>query len=177
MRNTLGKYTLNNLRGLSIEKVFIQSKANMMGVSLLPYKIVKPNQFCFVTITSRNSDKITLALNTSEEDYIVSSSYVTFEIIDTKLLDPQFLLLWFKRPEFDRYARFHSLGSARESFDYHNMEDVKIPLPPIKVQRSLVNIYRCAEEAKRIAEEADRLSREICPALMQHIIHEAETKE
>lgn len=177
MRNTLGKYTLNNLRGLSIEKVFIQSKANMMGVSLLPYKIVKPNQFCFVTITSRNSDKITLALNTSEEDYIVSSSYVTFEIIDTKLLDPQFLLLWFKRPEFDRYARFHSLGSARESFDYHNMEDVKIPLPPIEVQRSLVNIYRCAEEAKRIAEEADRLSREICPALMQHIIHEAETKE
>lgn len=177
MRNTLGKYTLNNLRGLSIEKVFIQSKANMMGVSLLPYKIVKPNQFCFVTITSRNSDKITLALNTSEEDYIVSSSYVTFEIIDTKLLDPQFLLLWFKRPEFDRYARFHSLGSARESFDYQNMEDVKIPLPPIEVQRSIVNIYRCAEEAKRIADEADRLSREICPALMQHIIHEAETKE
>mgnify|MGYP000009458345 FL=1 len=177
MRNTLGKYTLNNLRGLSIEKVFIQSKANMMGVSLLPYKVVKPNQFCFVTITSRNSDKITLALNTSEEDYIVSSSYVTFEIIDTKLLDPQFLLLWFKRPEFDRYARFHSLGSARESFDYQNMEDVKIPLPPIEVQRSIVNIYRCAEEAKRIAEEADRLSREICPALMQHIIHEAGTKE
>ena len=177
MRNTLGKYTLNNLRGLSIEKVFIQSKANMMGVSLLPYKIVKPNQFCFVTITSRNSDKITLALNTSEEDYIVSSSYVTFEIIDTKLLDPHFLLLWFKRPEFDRYARFHSLGSARESFDYQNMEDVKIPLPPIEVQRSIVNIYRCAEEAKRIADESDRLSREICPALMQHIIHEAETKE
>lgn len=174
IRNSLGEYTLDNLRGLSIEKVFIQSKANMTGVSLLPYKIVKPNQFCFVTITSRNSDKITLALNTSEEDYIVSSSYVTFEIIDTKLLDPQFLLLWFKRPEFDRYARFHSLGSARESFDYQNMEAVRIPLPPIEIQRSIVNIYRCAEEAKRIADEADRLSREICPALMQHIIHEAE---
>lgn len=174
IRNSLGEYTLDNLRGLSIEKVFIQSKANMTGVSLLPYKIVKPNQFCFVTITSRNSDKITLALNTSEEDYIVSSSYVTFEIIDTKLLDPQFLLLWFKRSEFDRYARFHSLGSARESFDYQNMEAVRIPLPPIEIQRSIVNIYRCAEEAKRIADEADRLSREICPALMQHIIHEAE---
>ena len=77
----------------------------------------------------------------------------------------------------DIYARFHSLGSARESFDYQNMEDVKIPLPPIEVQRSIVNIYRCAEEAKRIAEDADRLSREICPALMQHIIHEAGTKE
>lgn len=174
MRNASGKYTLDNLRGLSIEKVFIQSKANMAGVSLLPYKIVKPNQFCFVTITSRNSDKITLALNTSDEDYIVSSSYVTFEIVDTNLLCPQFLLLWFKRPEFDRYARFHSLGSARESFDFQNMEAVQIPLPPIEIQRSIVNIYHCAEEAKRIAEEADKLSREICPALMQHIIHEAE---
>lgn len=174
VRNSDGKYTLDNLRGLSIEKKFIPSKANMNGVSLLPYKIVKPKQFCFVTITSRNSEKITLALNTSSEDYIVSSSYVTFEIIDTEVLDPSFLLLWFKRPEFDRYARFHSLGSARESFDYENMEEVRIPLPNIDTQRAIVNIYHCAEEAKRIAEEADRLSREICPAIMQHLIHESD---
>ena len=176
-RNSNGIYTLDNLRGLSIEKIFIPSKANMNGVSLLPYKIVRPNQFCFVTITSRNSDKITLALNTSEEDYIVSSSYITFEIDDIDVLDPHFLLLCFKRPEFDRYARFHSLGSARESFDYQDMCKVRIPLPPIDVQRAIVNIYHCAEEAKRIAEEADRLSREICPALMQHIIHEADDCE
>jgi type I restriction enzyme S subunit len=167
---------LENLRGLSIEKKFIPSKANMNGVSLLPYKIVKPKQFCFVTITSRNSEKITLALNTSSEDYIVSSSYVTFEIIDTEVLDPSFLLLWFKRPEFDRYARFHSLGSARESFDYENMEEVRIPLPNIDTQRAIVNIYHCAEEAKRIAEEADRLSREICPAIMQHLFHESDNQ-
>ena len=176
VRNSDGKYTLKNLRGLSIEKKFIQSKANMNGVSLLPYKIVKPNQFCFVTITSRNSEKITLALNTSSEDYIVSSSYVTFEIKDTEILDPSFLLLWFKRPEFDRYARFHSLGSARESFDYENMEEVKIPLPGIDIQRAIVNIYNCAEEAKHVAEEADRLSKEICPALMQHLIHNSESQ-
>lgn len=172
-RNYDGRYTLKSLRGLSIEKKFIQSKANMNGVSLLPYKIVKPQQFCFVTITSRNSEKITLALNTSTEDYIVSSSYVTFEIKDTEILDPNFLLLWFKRPEFDRYARFHSLGSTRESFDYENMEEVRIPLPDIEIQRAIVNIYHCAEESKRIAEEADRLSKEICPALMQHLIHES----
>ena len=176
VRNSDGKYTLENLRGLSIEKKFIPSKANMNGVSLLPYKIVKPKQFCFVTITSRNSEKITLALNTSSEDYIVSSSYVTFEIIDTEVLDPSFLLLWFKRPEFDRYARFHSLGSARESFDYENMEEVRIPLPNIDTQRAIVNIYHCAEEAKRIAEEADRLSREICPAIMQHLFHESDNQ-
>ena len=173
-RNSDGKYTLDNLRGLSIEKKFIASKANMNGVSLLPYKIVKPNQFCFVTITSRNSDKITLALNTSSDDYIVSSSYVTFEIKDTEVIEPEFLLLWFKRPDFDRYARFHSWGSTRESFNYSDMERVKIPLPDIEIQRAIVNIYHCAEEAKRIAAEADRLSREICPALMQHLIHESE---
>ena len=173
-RNEDGAHTIEDLRGLSVEKKFIASKANMDGVSLLPYKIVRPNQFCFVTITSRNSDKITLALNTSEDEYIVSSSYVTFEVKDIDELDSHFLLLWFKRPEFDRYARFHSWGSAREAFGYEQMEKVRIPLPPIDVQRAIVNIYHCAEEAKRIAEEADRLSREICPALMQHIIHEAE---
>ena len=171
-RNADGKYTLDNLRGLSVEKKFIDSKANMDGVSLLPYKIVKPSQFCFVTITSRNSDKITLAQNTSDEDYIVSSSYVTFQIKDTNLLLPDFLYLWFKRPEFDRYARFHSWGSAREAFTYEEMEKVQIPLPDIETQRAIVNIYHCAEESRRIAREADRLSREICPALMQHVIHE-----
>ena len=115
-------------------------------------------------------------MNTSEEDYIVSSSYVTFEITDTSVLDPQFLLLWFKRPEFDRYARFHSLGSARESFDYQNMEEVKIPLPDIKIQRALVDIFRCAEEAMLVALEAKRLSKELCPALMDHIMNESKQK-
>lgn len=172
-RNEDGKYTLGNLRGVSIEKKFIDTKANMDGVSLLPYKIVKPSQFCFVTITSRNSEKITLALNKSKGDYIVSSSYVTFRVKNENILLPDFLYLWFKRPEFDRYARFHSWGSARETFGYEEMEKVQIPLPDIKTQRAIVNIYHCAEEAKRIAQEADKLSREICPALMQHIIHES----
>lgn len=171
-RNTNGVYTLDNLRGLSIQKIFTDSKANMDGVSLLPYKVVHPSEFCFVTITSRNSDKITLALNKSQEDYIVSSSYVTFKIIDKEKLDPYFLYLWFCRPEFDRYARFHSIGSAREAFDYTEMEMVKIPLPDINTQRAIVNIYHCAEECRRIAAEADALSQTISPALMQHVIHE-----
>lgn len=175
--NSNGNYTIDNLRGLSIEKVFIKTKANMSGVSLLPYKVVCPGHFCFVTITSRNSDKITIALNTSSENYIVSSSYETFKIKDTSILDPHYLLLFFKRPEFDRYARFHSVGSAREAFSYEDMEKVKIPLPDLATQQAIVNIYHCAEEAKRIAVEADKLSREICPALMQHIIHEAETND
>ena len=171
-RNSDGRFTLDNLRGLSIKKKFTDTKANMDGVSLLPYKVVHPLDFCFVTITSRNSEKITLALNMSDEDYIVSSSYVTFAIKDKERLDPYFLYLWFCRPEFDRYARFHSIGSAREAFDYTEMEKVKIPLPDIDTQRAIVNIYHCAEECRRIAIEAEALNQDISPALMQHVIHE-----
>ena len=171
-RNSDGRYSLDNLRGLSIQKVFTDSKANMEGVSLLPYKVVHPLDFCFVTVTSRNSEKITLALNMSDEDYIVSSSYVTFKVRDKEKVDPKFLYLWFCRPEFDRYARFHSIGSARESFGYSDMEKVQIPLPDIDTQRAIVNIYHCAEECRRIATEADSLSQTVSPALMQHVIHE-----
>ena len=84
---------------------------------------------------------------------------------------PEFLYLWFCRPEFDRYARFNSWGSAREAFSFYDMKRVRIPLPPLDVQRAIVNIYKCANEAKQIAAEADRLSREVCPALLQHVIH------
>ena len=84
---------------------------------------------------------------------------------------PRFLYLWFCRPEFDRYARFNSWGSAREAFSFEDMKRCKVPLPPIAVQQAIVNIYKCANEAKQIAEEADRLSREVCPVLLQHVIN------
>ena len=80
-------------------------------------------------------------------------------------------LLIFRRAETDRYARFNSWGSARETFTWEDMVRFAIPLPPIEIQRAIVNIYKCANEAKQIAEEADRLSREVCPALLQHVIH------
>lgn len=165
------RYSVDRLRGLSVEKIFIDTKANMEGVSLSPYKIVHKDEFCFVTITSRNSDKITLALNKDNEDYIVSSSYVTFKIKATDKIVPAFLHLWFCRCEFDRYARFHSWGSAREAFTYDDMCRVKIPLPPLSIQQAIVKLYNCANEAKKIAEEADRKSREICPALIQYVIN------
>lgn len=169
VRNYDGVYTLSNLRGLSIEKKFTSSKANMAGVSILPYKVVAPKQFCFVTITSRNSEKITLAENTSDETYIVSSSYVVFKVKDLEVLDPDFLYLWFNRPEFDRYVRFHSWGSTRESFDYEDMERVLIPLPDIDTQRAIVRIHHCASESQKIYELANKLSKEICPLLMQNL--------
>lgn len=166
-----GNYSMEHVKGVSIEKKFIDTKANMEGVNVSSYKLVKPNSFCFVPVTSRNGDKITMALNTTSSTYIVSTSYEVFYVKSAEKIIPEFLQMWFCKPEFDRYARFHSWGSAREAFTYNDMQRVRIPLPPIEVQRAIVNIYNCANEAKKIAEEADRKSREVCPALIQHVIN------
>jgi len=170
-RNSDETYDINDVRGISIEKKIIDTKANMDGVKLTPYKIFKANTFCYVTVTSRNGEKVTLSLNNDNKNYIVSSSYITFIINNELRVLPNFLYLWFCRSEFDRYARFNSWGSARETFSFDDMKRCKIPLPPIDIQQAIVNIYKCANEAKQIAEEADRLSREVCPALLQHVIH------
>lgn len=141
-RNFKGEYALENLRGVSILKKFISSKADMTGVSLFPYKLVRPKYFCFVTITSRNGEKITLAMNESDETYIVSSSYEVFFIKESSQLMPEYLFLIFNRPEFDRYARFNSWGSAREAFSYEDMCRVIIPLPSIEEQEKVVAVWK-----------------------------------
>lgn len=166
-RNSEGIYTLKNLRGVSIEKKFIDTKADMTGVSLAPYIAVKSDYFVFVPVTSRNGEKITLAINDSDDTYIVSSAYTVFRIKDTKELLPQYLFMYFNRPEFDRYARFNSWGSAREIFTMDDMNEVKIPIPDIKVQRQIVNIHKCYIERQRIAEALKEQINNICPVLIR----------
>ena len=143
----------------------------MEGVSLRPYKVIAPREFAYVTVTSRNGNKISIAMNSSEEEFLVSSSYVAFRVRDGLPLEPEYLYLQFKRPEFDRYARFNSWGSARETFNWEDMCRVKIPLPPIEVQRAIVALYHCAEEARKIAEEAKVQLVKICPAMIQQASH------
>lgn len=164
-------YGVSSVRGISINKKFIETKAQMDGVSLINYKIVNRSQFSFNQNTSRNGDKMAIAL--ADDKYLVSSIYGVFKIKNENVLIPHFLYLMFCRTEFDRYARFHSWGSAREVFSMDEMRRVRIPLPPISVQQAIVNIYNCANEAKQIAAEADRMSREVCPALIQHVINTA----
>lgn len=169
-RNWDGQFSEKEVRGIATSKGLIDTKANLNGVSLNSYKLVKPKEIAFVPDTSRRGDKMSLGLNDSDKTYIVSSISCVFKV-DEDFVLPNFLYLWFCRPEFDRYARFNSWGSAREAFSFEDMKRCKVPLPPIEVQQAIVNIYKCANEAKQIAEEADRLSREVCPALLQHIIH------
>ena len=141
-RNNDGKYTLDDVRGISIQKIFIETKADMQDVSLSPYKLVKPDFFAFVTVTSRNGEKITLAHNTTHDTYIVSSSYIVFSVKRADLLNSDYLFMYFNRPEFDRYSRFNSWGSARETFDWETMCDIDIELPDFATQQKYVDIYR-----------------------------------
>lgn len=109
-RNAAGAFTLDDVRGISIQKIFIETKADMEGVSLIPYILVKPDFFAYVTVTSRNGEKITLAYNDTNDAFIVSSSYVVFSISRRYLLSSEYLFMYFNRPEFDRYTRFNSWG-------------------------------------------------------------------
>lgn len=164
-------YTLQskNVRGVSTEKEFRVPQSRVDFDKLDNYKVVYKNQFVFVPTTD-TWRCLALCLNKEDEPIIVSPIYCVFSINQKKII-PEYLHLFCRRKEIDRYARFHSWGSARENFNFSDMQRLSIPLPPLDVQRAIVNIYKCANEAKQIAAEADRLSREVCPALLQHVIN------
>ena len=134
IRNSALSFTYENLKGLSINKNLIPTKANTNELDLKNYKIVKHNEFTYCTVTSRNGNKISLAYNDGD-DCIVSSINPTFKVKDESKLLPRFLMMYFNRSEFDRYARFNSWGSARETFTWEDMRDIEINLPPIEIQR------------------------------------------
>lgn len=132
---------ITNLLGVSIEKRFIPSIANIVGTDLSNYKVVKNGQFAYGPVTSRNGEKISIAL-LNGEDCIISSSYTVFEVVRKDELDSEYLMLWFSRPEFDRYARYRSHGSVREIFGWDEMCAVELPVPDIEKQRKIVKAYK-----------------------------------
>ena len=133
------------LLGVSISKQFIPSIANIVGTDLSNYKIVRTGQFAYGPVTSRNGEKISIAL-LRDKDCIISSSYTVFEVVNKNELDPEYLMLWFSRPEFDRYARYMSHGSVREIFDWDELCKVELPVPSIDKQRSIVRAYQTITE-------------------------------
>lgn len=140
VRNAAGKE--ENLLGVSVQKTFIPSIANTVGTDFTKYKVVRRGQFTYIPDTSRRGDKIGIALLSDYEEGLVSNVYTTFEVIDKNELLPEYLMLWFSRPEFDRYARFKSHGSVREVMDWEEMCKVQLPVPPISVQRDIVKAYQ-----------------------------------
>lgn len=140
---------VTRLLGVSIQKVFMPSIANTIGTDMATYKIVEKGQFGYGPVTSRNGDKVSIALLTEYENAIVSQAYTVFEVVDRGLLLPEYLMMWFRRAEFDRYARFKSHGSAREIFGWDEMCDTLLPIPSLTVQREIVAEYEAL--SRRIA--------------------------
>ena len=151
-RNSNEQYNLEHVRGIATSKNFIDTKANMDGVPLTSYKIVEPDMFAFVSDTSRRGDKISLAYNDSEIPYLVSSISTVFQISNKNELLSDFLFIYFNRPEFDRYTRFNSWGSARETFSWEDMCDIDIELPPLPIQQKYVDIYKAMVENQQTYE-------------------------
>lgn len=160
-------YTLENVRGVSIEKRFIETKADMQGVNLKPYYVVRPDAFAYVTVTSRNGEKISLAHNASKDTYICSSSYVVFTCTNTEKLLPRYLRIFFERSEFNRYARYNSWGSARETFDFSEMQDVRIPIPDIATQTALSELFDTYLARRTINEKLKKQLSAMCPILIR----------
>ncbi len=150
--NTNGIYDLNHVKGISTQKHFIQTKADMEGVPLNRYKIVRPEQFAYVPDTSRRGDKISLAYNDSNEVILVSSISMVFSVKNKSDLLPMYLFMYFNRPEFDRFSRYNSWGSAREVFTWQEMCDIEIELPDLPTQEKFVNIYKAMVENQKAYE-------------------------
>ena len=144
VRNTELHYGEGDVMGISIDKKLIPTKADLTNVPLKGYKVVRNKQFVYSLVTSRNGDKISIAFNNGGER-LVSSVNTTFRVKDESVLDPYYLMMYFKRPEFDRYARYHSWGSARETFSWEDMCNIQIPLPGIEVQREYVAVYKAMQ--------------------------------
>lgn len=173
VRNDELIYGIDDVKGISIEKKFIPTKANMEGVSLKHYAVVFPSEFAYVTVTSRNGEKMSLAYNDSDDTYICSSSYIVFSVNDESVLLPSYLAMLLERNEFNRYARFHSWGSARETFDWDEMCAVEIPIPDISIQKDIVDIFNVYKERKNINERLKSQIKDICPILIKGSIEEA----
>lgn len=168
-RNADNKIKL--VKSVSVTKEFKETNAKVNKDELRSYKLVPPHHIAYVQ-TTKNEKCFANALNTSNDIYVVSQVDKVIKSIDAKKLSIAFLHLILRSKEFDRYAIFNSWGSARETFDWEELCRVQIPLPPIEVQKSIVNLYHCMEGAKKIASEAREKLKEICPALIQKAIHQ-----
>ena len=168
---------VTKLLGVSISKEFMPSIANTIGTDMSSYKVVEPRQFVYIADTSRRGDKIAIALLEEDNKIIVSSIYTVFEVKDKQELLPEYLMMWFRRPEFDHYARFKSHGSAREIFSWEEMCDVELPIPPIKQQQKIVSEYEAITRRIRLNEQIIAKLEETAQALYRKMFVDGIDKE
>jgi len=168
---------VTRLLGVSISKEFMPSIANTIGTDMSSYKVVEPRQFAYGPVTSRNGDKVSIALYKDDEKAIVSQAYTIFEVKNKLVLLPEYLMMWFRRPEFDRYARFKSHGSAREIFSWEEICDVELPVPPIEQQQKIVSEYEAVARRIRLNEQIIAKLEETAQALYRKMFVDGIDKE
>lgn len=165
-----GKDGTKNVMGISTSKEFREPSAKVNRNELSNYKVVKPRQIGFVQ-TTHNEKVFAYAFNNTDEDIVVSSVNEVFSTEEDKLY-PEYLCMFFNRTEFDRYARFHSWGSARETFTWNDLLEVQIPVPDIKVQKAIADIYTVYKKRKAINEQLKAQIKNICPILIKGSLEE-----
>lgn len=165
-RNKQNEFGATELMGVNCEGKIVKSIANTQGLNFSNYKIVHNGDFAY----SNRINVGSIALNRGN-DCIISPSYVVFRVCRKDIIMSEYLDMWYRRTEFLRSTYFFAFGTIKDDFSIREMKRSRIPLPPLSVQQAIVNIYNCANEAKKIAAEADRMSREVCPALIQHVIN------
>lgn len=156
------------LLGVSVQKRFITSIANTIGSDMSKYKLIEKNNFVYIADTSRRGDKIGIALLKDFDKAMISQAYTSFKIIDENELSPDYLMMWFSRPEFDRYARYHSIGSVREVFDWKDMCEVELPIPSIEEQRQIVAQYHSIANKIKVNEQICEKLEATAQALYKH---------
>ena len=169
LRNTDGKYCEDCVVGISTQKLMIPTKADLMGVKLSSYKLVPTKHFAYIPDTSRRGDKMALFFNSSDETYIVSSISIVFYIKDITMIDAEYLFMYFNRPEFDRYTRFHSFGSAREIFRWEDMCDIEIDLPALLTQKKYVYVYKSMLANQKTYERGLDELKLVCDAYIENL--------
>lgn len=162
--------SLKSVMGLSTKKEFREAQSRVNRNNLSSYKIVEPKEFAFVPTTD-TWKVLAFGLNNFGKEIVISPIYEVFKLDDKKLI-PEYLAMWLSRKEFDRYARFHSWGSARENFSFEDMCDVEIPIPDIKIQKAISDIYAVYIERKHINERLKERIKNICPILIKGSLDE-----
>ena len=166
--------TISNLLGINVDKVFMPSKANVVETNLSKYKIVQKDQFAYSAMQVGRDETVRVVLYSFDKPAIISPAYLVFEVIDKTVVLSEFLMLWFYRPEFNRYGWFISDSSVRASLEWERFKEIQIPIPDIKIQEAIVTIYHTLETRKRINEQLKNTIKPLCPVLMKGVVESME---
>lgn len=167
-RNDNNDITL--FQGINVEHVFVEPKR--IAEDAENGSVVRTGQFAFNKVMKAHNTKLPVALREGE-DCVVSGSYQVFEVSDKKKLLPKYLLLWLNRDETQRYAGFISFGTTRDIFTFEDMGEIAIPIPNVKIQQSIVDIFSCYQERKAINEKLKERIKDICPILIKGAVEES----